>query len=49
MKHYKIVKKTFYSLEKDGELHEESVFILNGGFGGSNYQIKQCLMMVALQ
>lgn len=26
MKHYKIVKKTFYSLEKDGELHEESVY-----------------------
>jgi len=26
MKHYKIVKKTFYSLEKDGELHSESVY-----------------------
>jgi len=26
MKHYKIVKKTFYSLEKDGTLHTDSVY-----------------------
>jgi hypothetical protein len=26
MKHYKIVKKTFYSLGKDSELHSESVY-----------------------
>ena len=26
MKHYKIIKKTFYSLEKDGELHSESLY-----------------------
>lgn len=26
MKHYKIVKKTFYSLNKNGELEEKSVY-----------------------
>lgn len=26
MKHYKIVKKTFYSLEKNSELKEDSVY-----------------------